>query len=428
MVVLVLGLGLAAYFLGGSGEDNDALKERTVESINWEKTYDSKSKHPYGTYFIRNIFENGLANHSVYDMDVSVQSYFDSTELQVRLDDVTYFFVGKSLNLYNDEVDSLLRFVEKGNTMFVAAEFLPNHLLNEIFYNYNDYNYYGYTNDSSVSLSFEDSRFINEFDIVNEVKGKSKMKRWYNINYGIEYGYDGRTIGKSGYRPCYAEFKYGEGTILIHTIPQAFTNRYLSSESGKEYVETVLSYFSNGTILFDNYTHYAYDDGTMDIDKPNNNFSGNDGRNMSDHKTLDFLLNNEPLRWGYFIILGGVLLFIVFTGKRQQKIMPTISSNDNSSLEFTETIARLYLKQNQHNKLIVHMENIFKNKIKSRYYIAYSEEGAYVKRIAQKSGVEETEIQHLLNLFKGGSNLTSVSDEYLVNLYKKLNNFYKKAK
>ena len=43
MVVLVLGLGLAAYFLGGSGEDNDALKERTVESINWEKTYDSKT-------------------------------------------------------------------------------------------------------------------------------------------------------------------------------------------------------------------------------------------------------------------------------------------------------------------------------------------------------------------------------------------------
>ena len=44
MVVLVLGLGLAAYFLGGRGGDNNALNERTVESINWEKTYDSKSK------------------------------------------------------------------------------------------------------------------------------------------------------------------------------------------------------------------------------------------------------------------------------------------------------------------------------------------------------------------------------------------------
>jgi hypothetical protein len=97
-------------------------------------------------------------------------------------------------------------------------------------------------------------------------------------------------------------------------------------------------------------------------------------------------------------------------------------------LEFTETIARLYLKQNQHNKLIVHMENIFKNRIKSRYYIAYSEESTYIKRISQKSGVEESEIQQLLNLFKVSSNLTSVSDDYLVNLYKKLNNFYSKAK
>ena len=60
MVTLVLALGLIAYFLGGSEQDNAALKERTVEAISWEKTYDSKSKHPYGTFFIRSIFENGL--------------------------------------------------------------------------------------------------------------------------------------------------------------------------------------------------------------------------------------------------------------------------------------------------------------------------------------------------------------------------------
>ncbi len=427
MVVLVILLGIALYFLGERGERGKAsneLKDRTVGSINWEKSYDSKSKHPYGTYFIRNIFQNGLDRHSVHNIDVSVQSYFDSADLQVNADPITYFFVGKSFNLYTSEVDSLLRFVEEGNTMFVAAEFLPSRLLDEIFHNYNDYNYYGYTNDSLVSLSFEDSVFNKEFEIVNEVKGKPKIKRWYNINYGIEYGHKGRTIGKSGSRPCYIEFEYGDGKILIHTIPQVFTNRYLSSESGKEYVEIVISYFSNSMILFDNYTHHAYDDGSMEINQSKND----NGRGLDSPETLDFLLNNPPLRWGYFIILAGIFLFVIFTGKRQQKIMPTISSNDNSSLEFTETIARLYLKQNQHNKLIVHMENIFKNKIKSRYYIAYSEEDEYVRRIAQKSGVEKTEIKNILNLFKGGANHTGVSDEYLVNLYKKLNNFYKKAK
>ena len=426
MLVLVLVLGLIVYFFGGSSQQASSLEQRTVDSINWEETYDSKSKHPYGTYFIRNIFENGLEEHSVMDINVSVQSYFDSIDIQIKAQPITYFFVGKSLNLYNNEVDSLLEFTDRGNTLFISAEFLPNRLLKELFLNYNEHRYFGYTNDSLVTLTLVDNGFNDEYEIFNEVKGKLQTKRWYNINYGVQYSHDGRIIGKAGFRPCFLEFQYGDGKILIHTIPQAFTNKHLSDDLGKKYIESVLSYFSKSTILFDNYTHYAYDDGTMEFDP--GNVSDNNGRYLNDHTTLDFLLNNLPLRWGYFIILVGILLFVIFSGKREQKIMPTISSNDNSSLEFTETIARLYLKQNQHNKLIVHMENIFKNKIKSRYYIAYSDEDNYVKRIAQKSGVNEKEIKDILNLFKGGSNLTGVSDDYLVNLYKKLNNFYKKAK
>ena len=92
-------------------------------------------------------------------MNVSVQDYFDSTELHIDAEEITYFYVGKSLSLYDEEVDSLLKFVSEGNNMFFAAEFLPNHLLEELFHNYNDYNYFGYTNDSSVTLKFEDSEF-----------------------------------------------------------------------------------------------------------------------------------------------------------------------------------------------------------------------------------------------------------------------------
>jgi len=422
MSVLVTSLGVIVFSIGKNGKKS-GFKERVVDSINWEKTYDSKSKHPFGTYFIQSLLENGLEGHSVYDMDFSVESYFDSISLQLNEDSVTYFFVGKSLNLYDKEVDSLLSFVKRGHTMFVAAEFLPERLLGKLFYNVRDYNYFGYTSDTSISLTFEDDRFGGVFDVFNQIDDKSQTQRWYNINYGIEYKLQGRVIGKSGHRPCYVQFKHGKGKILIHTVPQVFTNSYLSSDFGREYVEIVLSYFSNSIILFDNYTQYAYNNGNMDIVRPRSNV-----RNQRDFNTLNFLLSNQSLRWAYFILLIGILFFVVFTGKRQQKIMPTMYSNDNSSLEFTETIARLYLKQNQHNKLIVHMENIFKNRIKSRYYISYSEEITYIKRISQKSGVEESEIQELMKLFKVSSNFTSVSDDYLVNLYKKLNNFYSKAK
>ena len=421
MVALIIALGWIVFFIGENGKKSE-LKERVVDSINWEKTYDSKSKHPFGTFLIHSLLEKGLEDHSIYDLDFPVESYFDSLSLRVNEHSITYFFVGKSLNLYDKEVDSLLRFVDRGHTMFVAAEFLPERLLSKLFYNVKNYNYFGYSSNSSISLTFEDNRFGDIFDIVNQIDNKPQTKRWYNINYGIEYELQGRVIGKSGYRPCYVQFKYGKGKILIHTIPQAFTNSYLSSDLGREYVEIVLSYFSNSTVLYDNYTQYAYDDGKMDIDQPRSN-----GRNLRDFKTLDFLLSNQSLRWAYFILLTGILFFVVFTGKRQQKIMPTMYSNDNSSLEFTETISRLYLNQNQHNKLIVHMENIFKNRIKSSYYIAYSQDSSYIKRISQKSGVQVSEIEQLMKLFRVSSNIT-VSDEYLVNLYKKLNEFYAKAK
>lgn len=428
MAVLVFGLGAVAYFLGGSDGTNDGIEARTVESINWEKTYDSKSKHPYGTYFIRNLFDKGLKGHSVQDIEVSVQEYFDSTEIQILNEEVTYFFVGKSLNLYNEEVNDLLSFVEEGNNMFIAAEYLPNRLLKELFDNYNDYNYFGYTNDSTVELEIEANGFDFNYVLVNEVKGKPVLNRWRNVNYGLTNRHGGSTIGKAGYRPCFMQFQYGDGKILIHTIPQVFTNKSLSTNNGKRYAEIALSYFPNSTILFDNYSQNALDNGEMEIDNDKTDRSSDDGRGLSDHKTLDFILENPPLRWGYFVLLAGILLFVIFIGKRQQKIMPTMVSNDNSSLEFTETIARLYLKQNQHNKLIVHLENIFKNKIRARYFIAYSDDASFVERLSKKSGVSQKEITHLLKLFRGGANITNVSDEYLVNLYKKLNDFYSKAK
>ncbi len=427
MVVLVFGLGTAVYFFD-SDEGDDAIEARTVESIDWTKTYDSKSKHPYGTYFIRNILNTGLKGHSVQDIEVSVEEYFDSTEVQIIGEEVTYFFIGKSLNLYNKEVEDLLSFVYEGNNMFIAAEHLPKRLLEELFENDDNYNYFSYTNDSSVTLEIESDGYEFNYNLVNDVRDKSVFRRWKNINYGLNNNHEGRTIGRSGSRPCYLQFSYGNGVILIHTIPQAFTNRSLSSKLGKRYVEIALSYFPSSTILFDNYTHYAYDNGTMEIDQGDNDSDTNSGRGLSDHKTLDFILENPPLRWGYFVLLVGILMFVIFIGKRQQKIMPTMVSNNNSSLEFTETIARLYLKQNQHNKLIVHMENIFKNKIKARYFIAYSDSPSYVDRLSKKSEVSQNEITHLLKLFKGGSNITNVSDEYLVNLYKKLNDFYNKAK
>ena len=425
MITLVLGLGGIIYFFGNEPVDPIGDEARKVESINWEKDYDSESRHPYGTYFLRQLLNEGLPGHEVKNIDVSVEEYFDSLAEKTNQES-TYMFIGKSLNLYPQEVRDLLTFVDEGNNMFIAAEYLPQSFLETIFERYNNNNdYFGFNNDSSALLKFNDAYYTNEYNLINWEKGKPKTRRWRYINYGIEYN-EGIARGKLNNRPCFIEFEYGGGKIIFHTIPQAFTNKFLSTAQGKEYVEIVLSYFPESAVLFDNYTRSVYENELMEINHENENRSR--GRWMSDNSSFNFLLTNLQLRWAYLLIIFALLLFVIFKGKREQKIIQTTVSNDNSSLEFTETIARLYLKQNQHNKLIVHMENIFKDKIRARYYIAFSRDASFAKRLAQKSGVEEEEIRKLLNLFKGGQNITNVSDEYLINLYKRLNDFYRKAK
>ena len=425
IALLVLGLGGVLYFIGDESDDTDGNK---VEAIDWNKTYDHDSKHPYGTFFMRKILEVGLDGHEVINIDVAVQDYFKYDSLQLEETNITYMFIGKSLNLYDHEVDSLLQFAAAGNQLFIAAENLPVNLLKALFDNYNAYDYFSYVEDTSVALTYENSAFNTEFLLKNEIKNNLKRQRWRNINYGVDYNYVGEVLGKAGNRPCYLKFKYGSGTVLLHTIPQAFTNRVLSLDEGRNYAEKAISFFPKSTILWDNYTKYVYDDGLMTLDYGDKTHSNRSGGMLGDFKSLHFLLKNKALRWGYGIILMGMLLYLIFKGKREQKIIPTMELNHNSSLEFTETLARLYLKQNQHNKLIVHLETIFKNKIRTRYYIQYSDGPLFIERLSKKSGVDQEEIKALLNFLKGGSNITEVSDEYLVNLYKKLNDFYKKAK
>lgn len=413
---------LLFFALGSSGES----QMKSGEVISWEKNYSEQSKQPYGTYLFRELLQKALPNHSVQNINVSVEQYFKHDSLQIDADEVTYVFVGKSLNLYNKEVGSLLEFVERGNNLFIAAEHLPNALLEQIFTNYSGTNFITTIERNKVELSFTLESLTEVHELANIVNDKPRKQRWYVTDYGVSPANNGVFIGEAQYRNCFIKVPYGEGFIVVNTIPQAFTNNFLRIEEGKKYAQTAVSFFRESTILWDNHTKYVYDDGTMDIDYPDQAQSDGNGLNNSD--IFKFLLSNIYLFWAYITILLGVLLFVVFRGKRAQKVIPTMVSNKNTTLEFTQTLARLYRSQNQHNKLIAQMEQGFKVYIKDRYYILYSENKSFVERVSKKSGFEEADIVTLLDKFKAGKSLNEVSDAFLVNLYIKLNEFYKKAK
>lgn len=427
MLLLLGGVGSAIYFMDQEDPNQRTVKETNVDLINWEKNYDSQSNHPYGTYFLHELMDRGLDGFRVHTMDHSVQTYFDKDSLQLKDDELTYMFIGENLSLYSDEVDSLLKFAQKGNNLFLAAEHFPMQLLNEIL-SYNIQESLIQVSDTSVFLAFNQSQFSGlEFELLNSVNNDNLERRWRMWSNNIYSPYSKSILGKANHKPCYLKFNYGEGTILIHTIPQAFTNQFLKSKEGREYIEKSLSYLPESVIIWDDYTQFVAKSSDFELDNSNRSRFNNKGGRVNTDSTIAFLLRSKELRWAYFTILLLLVLFVVFMGKRRQKVIPTIRLNHNTSLEFTETISRIYLMQNQHNKLIKHMEIIFRNKMKTRYYIAYTEDESYSSRIAKKSGVSEAEVIHLLNLFRQGSREKEISELFLVELYKTLQDFYKKA-
>lgn len=425
--LLLLGVGAILYLSNDYGYDPYAKKDVDVDEIRWEKDYDSQSNHPYGSYFLHELINRGFEDYKLRNLNHSVADYFKYDSLKVNAEVINYFFIGKNLKLYNDEVDSLLAFTERGNNIFIAAEFFPKTLLKALIsQDYHDY--IREVSDTAITLSFLDPQFADvKYELTNVINGNNIERRWRlwaSGNYATNYK---KNIGKGNYSNCYTSISYGKGIILLHTIPQAFTNQFLKTKTGREYVETALSYLPKGTVLWDDYTQFVVNDGSLEMDEGNNDHSKT-GEKINTKSMISFLMKSNQLRWAYLIILCGMLLFIVFMGKRRQKIIPTALSNINTSLEFTETISRIYLSQGQHNKLIKHMETVFKNKMKTRYFIKYLDDNSYVERISKKSGVSETEIKNLLDLFKTGTRVDEISDFFLIDLYKKLQLFYKQAK
>jgi len=426
--LLLLGVGIALYFFGRNSDDAYAKKSHNVDVIRWEKNYDSQSNHPYGTYFLHELIVRGFKGYDLYNLDHSVQDYFEYDSLKIQEENANYLFIGKNLNLYNNEVDSLLAFTKRGNNLFISAEFFPRKLLRALM----SYDYDGFIrekSDTSIFLTFNEPQFSDQdYLLSNFVNDKNIEKRWRLWTSSIYSTKHQKELSKGNNLACYLRFNYGEGTILLHTIPQAFTNQSLKSEAGRKYIETALSYLPEGTVIWDDYTQFVVNDGSLELDNGKNPNQSDRGSKINTKSMISFLMKSPSLKWAYLIIIIGMVVFIVFMGKRRQKVIPTMPSNINTSLEFTETISRIYLSKGQHNKLISQMEIIFKNKMKTKYFIPYIDDKNYVERIAKKSGVSQGEISHLLNLFKAGSHLVDVSDFFLIDLYKKVQVFYKKAR
>jgi hypothetical protein len=140
---------------------------------------------------------------------------------------------------------------------------------------------------------------------------------------------------------------------------------------------------------------------TRSKEEPNyDDFS--DDKKDRDESYLQFLFSNANLRIGMLLAFLGCILFLIFRSKRQRPVIPLKQKARNTSVEFSRTVASIFLsRQNPHGLLQLQKKNFY-DLIVRYFFIDLNDTNSVraIESLSQKANVPVDEIQKLLQLLE----------------------------
>jgi hypothetical protein len=224
-------------------------------------------------------------------------------------------------------------------------------------------------------------------------------------------------------RPNFVKIKYGKGYYYLHLNPMVFSNLHMLREDGMNHARKVLKETGNGSI------YWSEDNRKYDYSE----FQDEASRDIPGEGPMEFILSEPSLRKGWYVVISGVLLYFLFGAKRKQRTIPITEKKENTSIEYAEVIAQLFLSQTDHRKLIHLKTEQFKFYLRDRYNIKlskdlYWEDKDLIKIISNKSN---TRPELITSIIKEENYLRSygiVDTEMMLSFHYKLEEFYHLSK
>lgn len=409
ILISALALILVAYFWYSNIEK---------PKYKWYETYRNDGKQPYDTYLISEMLEKYFPQKKFTVLRKPLH-----TSLPQRTKDANYVFIGTGMYLDSLSEIKLLEFVARGNNAFLSIPEIPYSIQDTLqLMNCEDYYYlFEYSVDSVARLNFFDENFKTDssYNTFYRYVNDTNFYSWSHFNdtcVGSDFRFE--KYGKLNNNMVnYARIAFGRGYFYIHTTPLAFSNHNLLDKRAVEYASKVFSYLPEGDIYWDEFSKIPVE-------------FGNQGGQLKWGKSpLKFILSQPALKTAWYLILALAVLYLLFRAKRRQRIIPVLIPNTNTSLEFAQTIGRIYYLQNDHKKLAMLKMKLFLEAIRNRYGISTAQhDELFFVKLAQKSQVPQNEIEKLFESYKAIAYLEKISENMLINFNSAIDNFHKQAK
>jgi hypothetical protein len=371
--------------------------------INWRPSYTSISKIPFGCFVLFNELPSLFPNSEIQSVEESIYDVLIKNDSSITSN---YILINDNIYLDEQETNQILEYVAKGNQVFIATtelrgkladtlniEILQEYTIKEdtvnVDFTHTDLNKNIYEFERGVNTAFFTSLDTLNTEILGHIHFKDNT--FLNNEKNVKQ-----------VKPNFIKTSFGKGSFIINTLPIAFTNYYLLSDKSS-YSANSFSYLHNNLLYWDDYKK----SGRKVISSP-----------------MRFVLNQPALKWSYYLVLCGLLLFVIFKAKREQRIIPVIKPLENSSVEFARTVGSLYHQSKDYTNLNSKKINYFLTYIRNRYYINTTVlNERLVTQLAAKAGKNIEETKSLIDFMLSLKNKPIHTEQDTLNLAQKINTF-----
>lgn len=409
----------------------------------WHEYYEPNVKEPYGGYVLHEILRHSQNDTTIHIVRDTIYTSIDIDTLEANS---AYVFLGKRMFLDSLETRFLMDFVEKGHTAYVICKRHNITLLDELMaYKYDllyleeeDLGFYenpmsAYA-DTVIFANFWnpdaeefEERLDDDFAAIWNQNEETNFHNWRYFKNDIAPTAD-RQLDRVGYfndeyLNC-VEIEHGDGKFVLHTNPELFTNYFLTDSAGFQYANAMFIDLGEGDILWD-------EDNRVFQETAGN--AQDYGDSDAEAGALSFILGERRLRYAWYTLLLTAFLFLLFGARRNQRVVPVSHQNVNTSIEYSETVGQIYMRQKDHRSLGLLKMKLFLAFIREHYTLKTStstkeEDEALVKMISIKSNVKLEHVKSIFTAYNDMLHNIELPTASLVAFHRKLEHFYNHCK
>ncbi len=411
----IIYISILIFILFGTGCKNPFHKK-----TDWSVSLKNTDKSPYGTYLAYNSLKDHFPDAEINAL--SKWSSFNNLDKEVRrnYNGATLLILeGLSFNLTQAEWDHLLEFANDGNEVMLFSSYPDRKIMEKLHCNkkmsgmeeyplssfntgeknlgaltlkntqgnfgYNGHSIQGYFEDDTTHDKDDDTSYAGTHFIVADIPD---------------------TLGYVKGKVDILRYAVGEGHITLHAAPLVLSNYFLLQHENRNYLGGLWS-----TLPADiNHVYW------LEYYKRSLPVSG-----------ANVMWRYPATRFATILAVLALLIYVLFEGKRRQRIIPIIPPLQNSSVSFVETVGRLYYNKKNHTNLADKMISHFLEWVRTTYFINTNQiNDTFIEQLTLKSGQAEETVRGLASMIHETRLRSATGDEaYLYELYNTIQQFYK---